>query len=241
MEVEIHEKERKLYFLIVLAVITADPKFETVVPAAKAEQADDQSELLPSEYMIPTSFTLPAPMDGSTLPVPKASPGTWIGTADYPTDALKENRSGRTGFRVDVNKLGRVTKCSITVSSGHDDLDQATCDYVTTRAIFEPATDKKRKVVNGIYQNSVTWRIPKAIDLPKVGQSTIVYVVEADGTVSDCKFDTTVELPPGFEGCANPPQFEPRRNDAGEAIRVRVVTSNVTKIFRIKPDPSPAE
>ena len=230
-----------MYFLIALAAMTTDASIDTVKPTVKTEQADDQSELLSSEEQLPVSFTLPEPTDGSTLPVPKANPGTWIRTDDYPIDALSENRSGRTGFRVDVNRLGRVTKCTIIVSSGHDDLDDAACDYVTARAIFEPATDKKRKAVNGVYQNAVSWRIPTAIDLPKAGQSTMVYVVEADGTVSDCKFDTTIELPPSVQVCANPPQFDPRRNAAGQAIKVRVVTSTVTKIFRVNANPSTEE
>ncbi len=230
-----------MYFLIVFAVIAENAAANVIAADAITGQADDQSELLAPEDQQTVSFALPAPIDGSSLPIPKANPGTWIRTDDYPIKALSENRSGRTGFRVDVNKLGRVTKCTIIVSSGHDDLDQAACEYVTARAIFDPATDRKRKMVDGAYQNSVTWRIPNAIDLPKTGQSTLVYVVEADGTVTNCKFETTVDLPPGFDGCANPPQFEPRRNEAGEAIRVRVVASDVTKIFRIKPNPSKEE
>jgi TonB family protein len=160
----------------------------------------------------------------------------WIRTNDYPASALREGRSGRTSFRVEVDKSGRVSKCTVIVSSGHDDLDKATCGYVTERAIFDPATDKKGRVVAGVYQNSVMWRIPNSIDLPKAGQSTMVFVVEADGTVSDCKFETTIDLPPGFDPCKDKPVFEPRRNEAGEPIRVRVVSSNVTKIYRIPSD-----
>jgi TonB family protein len=223
---------------MVLAAIIADPATDAHSSDAKSEQAADQPELPAPDEQKLVSFALPLPTDGSSLPIPKANPGTWIETDDYPANALSEKRSGRTGFRVDVNKLGRVTKCTIIVSSGHDDLDQAACDYVTDRAIFDAATDKKGRVVVGAYQNSVTWRIPSAIDLPKAGQSTIVFVVEADGTVSDCNFETTVEMPEGFDGCAEPPQFEPRRNEAGEAIRVRVVSSDVTKIFRIKSEPT---
>lgn len=227
-----------MYFLLLLAAMTPDPIVETDVLNSKAAQVDDQSELLETDEPEIVSFTLPPPTDGSTSPVPKGNPGTWIRSDDYPADALKQNRIGRTGFRVDVNKLGRVTNCTIIVSSGHDDLDQAACDYVTARAIFEPAADKKRKVVNGVYQNSVTWRIPNSLDLPKAGQSTIVFVVESDGTVSECKFETTIDIPLGFDGYANRPQFEPRRNDAGEAIKIRVVSSTVTKIFRVTPNPS---
>jgi TonB family protein len=231
-----------LYILFAIAALTANaatvstPKTEQV--ATEAQKVAEESELSSADSYAPVSYTLPPPTDGSILPNPKANPGLWVRSEDYPVRALREGRTGRTSFRLDVDKSGRVTKCTVIVSSGHDDLDAAACDFVTTRALFDPAKDKRGKVVAGNYQNSVLWRIPNAIDLPKIGQSTITFVVEIDGTMSDCKFETTVDVPASFDPCAAKPVFEPRRNEAGEPIRARVVTSNVVRIFKLTSEPS---
>jgi periplasmic protein TonB len=126
-----------------------------------------------------------------------------------------------------------VSGCEVIVSSGHQDLDSVTCDLISKRAVFDPATNRRGKKVAGVYQNSVLWRIPESVDLPKPGQITMVYVVEPDGSVSSCKFTTDIEMPEGYDGCGKPPMFEPRRDANGNPIRVRVVTSNVVKIFKL--------
>lgn len=220
-------------------VATPDtPVAETPAPAPTAP--DETGEPL-AEEVLPVSVVLPAPTDGSTLPIPKATPGAWLSTPDYPTDALAEGRSGTTSFQLEVDKTGHVSNCTIIISSGHKDLDDAACEMVGRRALFEPATDKKGNKVAGIYQNSVNWRIPTAVDLPKPGQTTAVFVVERDGSVSDCKFESTVEAPPDYDGCANAPTFEPRRDENGDPVRVRVVISSVTKIFKLPAKPAESE
>jgi TonB family protein len=194
----------------------------------------ESEEPLPPDQA-PVSFVLPVPTDGSTLPIPKASPGLWLSTRDYPVVALDEGRNGRTSFRLQVNVEGKVTGCEVLVSSGHDDLDEATCELISERALFDPATNRRGKKVAGIYQNSVLWRIPDSIDLPKPGLVTMVYVVEADGRVSSCKYNTDIDVPEGYDGCAKPPLFAPRLDEKGVPIRVRVVMSTVVKVFKLTP------
>jgi periplasmic protein TonB len=92
---------------------------------------------------------------------PKNNPGGWATTNDYPSRALSQEREGTTGFRVTVGSDGKVTDCQVTASSGHGDLDAATCSNVKRRARFEPAKDKDGNPTSGSYSNRVTWRIPK--------------------------------------------------------------------------------
>ncbi|HOB13487.1 MAG TPA: energy transducer TonB [Novosphingobium sp.] len=92
---------------------------------------------------------------------PKNNPGSWATTNDYPTRALREEREGSTGFRVTVGPDGRVTGCSVTASSGSDDLDSATCANVTRRARFTPATDGEGNPTSGSYDGRIRWVIPK--------------------------------------------------------------------------------
>jgi len=67
---------------------------------------------------------------------------------DYPVLALVEGREGRAAFRITVASSGAVTDCRIVTSSGHSDLDAATCDYA-----------RKLKKVEGVYQGVVSWHV----------------------------------------------------------------------------------
>jgi periplasmic protein TonB len=103
----------------------------------------------------------PKPVDKSRPGRPKGNPGSWATTNDYPQRALSQEREGTTGFRVTYGADGRVTDCQVTSSSGHADLDAATCANVKRRAKFEPALDRDGNPSGGSYSNRVTWRIPK--------------------------------------------------------------------------------
>jgi periplasmic protein TonB len=101
------------------------------------------------------------PVDKSRGAKPKNNPGSWATTTDYPSRALNQQREGTTGFRVTVGPDGKVTDCQVTASSGHADLDAATCSNVKRRARFDPAWDSSGNPTSGSYSNRVTWRIPK--------------------------------------------------------------------------------
>ena len=56
---------------------------------------------------------------------------------------------------------GRVESCTITGSSGHPELDRATCELVARRARFDPAKDSSGAKVSGTYTSSVRWQLPE--------------------------------------------------------------------------------
>ncbi len=93
--------------------------------------------------------------------IPMNSPGSWVSTVDYPSQAIRQEREGTSGFVLTVGTDGSVTSCSITVTSGSPDLDDATCSNIARRARFYPATDKKGRAIAASYANRVTWRIPQ--------------------------------------------------------------------------------
>jgi periplasmic protein TonB len=109
--------------------------------------------------LAPPPAAPPPPKGPTTQAQPRGNPGTWATTNDYPSRALREERSGTTGFRVTVDTSGRVIDCQVTSSSGHADLDQATCQNVTRRARFRPAMEDGEPV-QGTYSNRVRWVIP---------------------------------------------------------------------------------
>ncbi len=103
----------------------------------------------------------PPPAAQRPKPVPKGNVSNWANTNDYPSRALQQEREGTTGFTVTVGPNGRVTNCSISSSSGHPDLDAATCTNVTRRARFDPALDGSGQPTTGTYSNRIRWQIPK--------------------------------------------------------------------------------
>lgn len=94
-------------------------------------------------------------------PTPRGNPGSWASPRDYPSRALREEREGVTRFRVNVDANGRVTNCQITGSSGHSDLDETTCNLITRRGRFRPATDGNGQETAGTWSNAVRWQIPE--------------------------------------------------------------------------------
>lgn len=91
---------------------------------------------------------------------PRGNPGNWATANDYPSRALREEREGTTAFRVNVDAEGKVTSCSVTRSSGHSDLDDATCKNIQRRARFRPATDGNGNEVSDTWSSQVRWQIP---------------------------------------------------------------------------------
>ena len=92
---------------------------------------------------------------------PKGNVSGWANTNDYPSLALQQEREGTTAFELTVGPNGRVVNCEIVSSSGHQDLDQATCINVTRRARFDPALNERGEPIIGSYYNRIRWQVPR--------------------------------------------------------------------------------
>ncbi len=93
--------------------------------------------------------------------VPKGDVGSWVAISDYPRNALRERREGAVSFRLAVGNDGRVAGCTIIQSSGHQDLDDATCAGLTKRARFTPVRDIYGRVLSTSYESRVNWKVPR--------------------------------------------------------------------------------
>ncbi len=103
----------------------------------------------------------PPPPVAASRASPRGNPGSWLSDADYPSRAQREERSGTAGFRLDIGADGRVTNCTITSSTGHSDLDEATCRLLPRRARFKPAKGSDGKDMPDTYTGRITWRLPE--------------------------------------------------------------------------------
>ena len=137
-------------------------------------------ELKPVQPTIPTTDLilppLPKPQPGlrveihkptpapSFTPVgakPRNNPGGWLSNNDYRPSWVRQELTGLASFRLEIAANGRVTDCTVTGSTGHRELDAATCRLVTKRARFEPARGSNGEAVAGTYTGSVLWQLPR--------------------------------------------------------------------------------
>jgi TonB family protein len=96
------------------------------------------------------------------LGLPAATPidrPSWFTGDDYPLEAMKSSLEGSVDFEVDVDVSGKPTACRVTKSSGHQILDDATCNIVMAKARFQPAESPGGKPVSGRYATQAVWRL----------------------------------------------------------------------------------
>lgn len=80
---------------------------------------------------------------------------------DYPEAAWQAGEEGSVGFRLQVDRTGRVSACRVTSSSGSAPLDEATCRLIAERARFRPARDHRGKPTEDSFSGRIVWRIPE--------------------------------------------------------------------------------
>lgn len=93
--------------------------------------------------------------------MPRNEPRYWIRSSDYPAAAREEQRTGETRVELKVSRWGTVAECKVLASSGHADLDAATCDLLGRRAQFFPAMDKDMNTVPSTWRHTYEWTDPQ--------------------------------------------------------------------------------
>ena len=91
---------------------------------------------------------------------PRNDPGRWVTDSDYRSSWINREWTGTARFSLEINASGRVTNCQITRSTGHNALDNATCQLIAERARFRPATDANGQAVSSTYSNAISWELP---------------------------------------------------------------------------------
>lgn len=92
---------------------------------------------------------------------PRNDPGGWLTDRDYRSSWARRELTGTASFRLDIAASGKVTGCRITGSTGHAQLDEATCRLLPRRAKFEPARGANGEPVAGQYSGTVLWKLPE--------------------------------------------------------------------------------
>jgi protein TonB len=169
--------------------------------------------------------------------VPLGNPGDWVRPDDYPSTAVIDQSEGAVSFELQVDRDGKVSACQVTVSSGVASLDDATCNLITVRALFDPARDAKGKAIASTYRNRVVWKMNDPHPAMQPGRFSTSFVVEVDGTVSDCRVEGTqmdaVQIEKAKRACARE-TMEAYTDDAGNPVRRRVTMTMTTTVDPVK-------
>lgn len=102
-----------------------------------------------------SSGALGAPISNPHPVMPRADPRSWINPADVPDSLRREH--GRTKVTLAIDENGKVISCDIAESSGKGDLDRLSCDLLTSRGIFVPATDADGRHIPGDFTDAIVW------------------------------------------------------------------------------------
>jgi protein TonB len=80
--------------------------------------------------------------------------------SDYPPEALRNGWEGSVVADLTVGQSGAVCACKIIKTSGHEVLDDVTCDLLVRRARFKPPKDKHgNPIVDTVRTPPIEWRI----------------------------------------------------------------------------------
>jgi TonB family protein len=93
--------------------------------------------------------------------VPRGSLDRLISNQDYPASAMRAGETGVVEATLTVGLNGRVTHCTVVVSSGSAALDSATCRLLRARARFTPARDSDGAPRYGAAAVRIVWGDPQ--------------------------------------------------------------------------------
>lgn len=139
-------------------------------------------DLNPSQNPVETTDLIPLPIPTAqpgprvTLDIPKPTPSAtfdpvgatprndpagWLSDRDYKSSWARREITGLAEYRLKIAANGSVSGCTVTGSTGHSELDTATCQLVSKRARFEPARGPSGEPVAGTYNGAVMWTLPE--------------------------------------------------------------------------------
>jgi TonB family protein len=141
---------------------------------------------------------------GSVVAATPLTPLPWFEFKDYPMKAFEKSQEGVTRFELLIGPDGRIADCKVTSSSGHEELDRATCFLATKRVQFRAARGPGGEATWGTYRSQALWALPEhrisappsadlEVSLNKIPEGAseppavkLAYAVDQNGNPSEC-------------------------------------------------------
>jgi TonB family protein len=140
----------------------------------------------------------------ASKPVP-IDPQSWFVNDDYPADAIRAEKQGKVGYRLDVDAAGAVTGCTIIASSGSALLDAPTCELLRKRARFQPARDRNGRAIASAWNSALKWVLPAPVESATTtdsGFAVTTYEAAPDGKLLSCRTVGEQGVRVGHDPCA---------------------------------------
>ncbi|WP_294329406.1 energy transducer TonB [uncultured Sphingomonas sp.] len=118
---------------------------------------------------------------------PLTSPGSWVTDDDYPATAARQNHQGTVAFQLTIDSSGFPAGCSVTQSSGFEELDQQVCSLMVQRARFSPARDASGKAIAAPYKGRFTWRMQQDETVFRPGSNRAEFELSPDNVLRTCR------------------------------------------------------
>lgn len=96
----------------------------------------------------------------SAYATPDRSIVSYIGSNDYPGDAISERAMGTTRAMVTIGPDGTASNCRLLQSAGHASLDKATCTILLKRPRYTPARNAAGQPVAAPVISAIRWVLP---------------------------------------------------------------------------------
>ncbi|HYG29060.1 MAG TPA: energy transducer TonB [Allosphingosinicella sp.] len=85
-----------------------------------------------------------------------------LSSDDYPMAAIRAGAQGAVVVRALVGTSGRIERCEVVASSGHELLDDVTCRLLGRRYRYEPATGPDGRAAPGSVLHRIFWILPSS-------------------------------------------------------------------------------
>lgn len=166
---------------------------------------------------------------------------------DFPPAALNEKREGTVKVELSISPDGGVSGCKVVKSSGHIDLDEASCQIAFARAKFGAALDVDGQPTAGRVLADLNWQhtpkpgaaIPKppvTLDfVPKAGVTEVTFVVTKEGDFTECKTEPTGSATFGAAICKLKWKQKPYLDVNGQPVGRRVKIKTVVETVDLQP------
>ncbi len=167
-----------------------------------------------------------------------------ISLGDYPLEAWNEGRTGRVEARIYVGEDRRLLRCAIMVSSGHDDLDRATCQPFESMIQNSPEDARDRPAIADYVDFAFDWERTQPFFTDTITITT-QSVVGEDDEVKSCELlDMAGPIPDGmrvrFENEPCPANITrnraPYRDAQGRPVEKRVTTTIEVRVEDVEPE-----
>jgi periplasmic protein TonB len=111
--------------------------------------------------VLPTPTPTPDATDWPATHGRSTAPAEWVTPDDYPAQALSRGEQGRVTVDVAFDAYGVPYHCTVVRSSGHADLDAATCRAIASKALTAKVYGSDGRAIASDRTLTFRWTIPQ--------------------------------------------------------------------------------